>query len=335
MKIVSTEDLDIDSVLEYFSDVVVVPTETVYGLAADIYNPHAVGRIFELKNRPADNPLIVHVSSIEMLNSIIEGPIPEEYTRIMDKFWPGPISLLFKAKDCVNPVVRGGLDTLVVRMPNNKCLLDIIERLGVPIAAPSANISGSPSPTTIQHVKDDFGGKIGLMIDGGPCSVGVESTVVSFIDNKVTVLRPGGVTVSEMEDTLKSEVKMGCNDGGKALSPGQKYRHYCPETPLVLFKGRDLHLKNLIYNYIEKNPRFSRFGIVTHSGVTLEPPEGKLFVFFDMGHGKKEICRNLFGGLRELDGECEAILVLGTDYEDEGLTIMDRLERAASEIITT
>lgn len=336
MKIVSTQDLQIDSILHHFDDVVVVPTETVYGLAANIYNPYAVSRIFELKNRPADNPLIVHVSSIRMLEGIVEGPIPDEYYKIIDRFWPGPISLLFKAKAHISPVVTGGLETVVVRMPANRCLLDIIERLGVPIAAPSANLSGKPSPTTVNHVQEDFKNKIGLMIDGGPCSVGLESTVASFIDSRVVILRPGAVTAEDLEDTIKSEISLRNKVGGngQALSPGQKYRHYSPSAPLILFRGEIASLKDAICSYMEGNASVSCFGIATHSGLSFERPMGRCLRVFNMGDSKKEICRNLFDGLRELDKTCDLILVVGVDYEGSGLAIMDRLERAASETIT-
>lgn len=335
MKVVSAKDLDVDSVVEYFDDVVVVPTETVYGLAASIYNPHAVGRIFELKNRPRDNPLIVHVSSVKMAEDIVEGPIPEEYRRIMDRFWPGPVSLLFKAKDCVSRVVRGGLDTVAIRIPKSPCLLRIIERLGTPLAAPSANISGRPSPTTVQHVMEDFSNRIGLVVDDGPCSIGVESTVVSLMEGRITVLRPGGVSAEELEEAVESRVDVRSKTGedGKVLSPGQKYRHYSPTAPLVLFRGETSNIGDAICSYVERGPPALRVGIATHSDLDIGIPPGRASTTVSMGRDKKEICRNLFGCLRSLDKVSDVILVAGVDYEGEGHAIMDRLERAASEVI--
>lgn len=329
MKIVSAADLDMDSVAEHFEDVVVVPTETVYGLGASIYKPHAICRIFELKNRPADNPLIVHVSSVEMLRTIIDGPVSEECQRVIDRFWPGPLSLLFRANSNVSAMVRGGLGTVAVRMPRNSCLLQIIERVG-PIAAPSANVSGRPSPTTIQHVLDDFDGKIGLVIDGGPCSVGLESTVASFMDGRLVVLRPGRVTVKDLEEVAGPVEVRSKTEDGKALCPGQKYRHYSPNARLVLFKGEAQMSRDRMCEYIRRSSG-ARIGIAAHSDLSFDAPTD--VCVFDMGQTKGDICRNLFSALRELDRTCDVILVAGVDADNEGLAIMDRLEKAASEVV--
>ncbi|AFN83776.1 translation factor [Encephalitozoon romaleae SJ-2008] len=335
MRIVSIEELDVNSIVKFFDDVVVIPTETVYGLAASIHNPRAVERIFELKRRPADNPLIVHVSSEQMLEEIVEGPIPVEYRKLMDRFWPGPLSLLFKSKDSVSPVIRGGLSTIAVRMPKNKQLLEIIERLGVPVAAPSANVSGRPSPTTVDHVIEDFGDKVEMIIDGGPCSVGVESTVVWYADGVLQILRPGGVGIEDIKDVVDCEVVMKnkIEGGEEVLSPGQKYKHYSPRSPLVLFKGRPKEMESGILKYIEANPGIARIGVGLHSGINIETPLGRKVDIFNMGNVKKEVCRNLFEGLRKLDKTSDVILVAGIDCNEEGYAIMDRLERAADEII--
>ncbi|AFM99056.1 translation factor [Encephalitozoon hellem ATCC 50504] len=335
MRIVSIRDLDIDSVVKFFDDVVVVPTETVYGLAASIHNPRAVEKIFELKRRPADNPLIVHVSSEKMLEDVIEGPIPVEYKKLMDKFWPGPLSLLFKSKDNVNPVVRGGLDTIAVRMPRNEQLLKIIEKLGAPVAAPSANVSGRPSPTTVEHVVEDFGDRVGMIIDGGPCPVGVESTVVWYSDGAIQVLRPGGVGIEDIRSAVSCEVVMKNKavSGEAVLSPGQKYKHYSPRSPLVLFKGKPREVESRILRYIEANPGVARIGVGLHSGMNIEVPLGRKVDVFNMGNDKREVCRNLFEGLRRLDKTSDVILIAGVDFGGEGYAIMDRLERAADDII--
>lgn len=334
MRVVSVADLDIDSAVGSFDDVVVVPTETVYGLAASIYKPRAIEKVFRLKRRPSDNPLIVHVSSGQMLEQIVEGPIPDEYRRLMDRFWPGPLTLLFKSRECVSCGVRAGLDTVAVRMPNNRCLLEIIERLGEPVAAPSANVSGRPSPTAIEHVVEDFGDELGLVIDGGACPVGVESTVVQLVDGKLQVLRPGGISVADIRDVVSCEVvvRSKVEEGGVVLSPGQKYRHYSPRSEVVLFKGEAEAVRSGILKYIEERPDVC-VGVAVHSGMCLEIAEGRRVEVFDMGRTKREVCRNLFEGLRRLDKTSDVILVAGVDYEGPGLAIMDRLEKAASKIV--
>jgi L-threonylcarbamoyladenylate synthase len=332
MKIVKAEELEIEEALKYFDDVVAIPTETVYGLAANIYNADAVKKIFVLKGRPMDNPLIVHVSSLRMLETIIEEPISDGYRKLIDRFWPGPLTLVFEASSAVSSVVTGGLSTVAVRMPKNRCVLGIIEALGAPLAAPSANISGGPSPTTAGHVRDDFGDRLGLIIDGGPCSVGLESTVVSFRDGRLLVLRPGSITARELEETLgcSAMVRSRAQDG-EVLSPGQRYRHYAPSSPLILIKGSLGQVEAELRRCIEKLDGWERPGVMVHSGMRIDG--SRVHRVFDMGDTKGTICSRIFKGLRELDGECNLILAAGIDEGDEGLAIMDRLEKAATDII--
>ncbi|KMV65341.1 translation factor [Encephalitozoon cuniculi EcunIII-L] len=335
MKIVSTKELDADFVVRFFDDVVAVPTETVYGLAASIYNPRAVERLLKLKRRPADNPLPVAVSSYRMLKEIVKEPIPEEYRRLMDMFWPGPLTLLFRSKDCVSSVIRSGLESVAVRMPKSKHLLEIIERLGAPVVLPSANISGRPSPTTAGHVVEDFGDEVKLIIDGGPCPIGLESTVVSYADGGLQILRPGGITVEDIESVANCKVfvRNRANDEETELSPGQKYKHYSPRSPLILFKGQPEEVKSGILGYIGANPDVSRIGVALHSGIDLGVPvDGRISVF-NMGSDRREVCRNLFEGLRSLDKISSVILAAGVDYGEEGDAIMNRLEKAADSIV--
>ncbi|KAM0672697.1 translation factor [Ordospora colligata] len=335
MRRVKAEDIDMETVIECFKDVVAVPTETVYGLAADIRCESAVERIFELKGRPGDNPLIVHVCSIDMLKSIISEPIPKEYQRLIDRFWPGPLTLLFKTKCDISLRVRGGLDTVAVRMPGNKCFLNIIERLGAPIAAPSANISGRPSPTSADHVIEDFGERIGLVIDGGPCSVGLESTVVSMMEGKLHVLRPGGISLEELTEVACCDVVVSNKmlENGKVYSPGQKYKHYSPTARLILFKGPENEIGERMQEYILSNLKVKKWGIALHSNVCIGKIDDKSKVnIFDMGCEKRVISRRLFEGIRSLDKVSEVILVAGVTLSGEGSAIMDRLERASDMI---
>ncbi|ADM12290.1 translation factor [Encephalitozoon intestinalis ATCC 50506] len=330
MRVVSAEGLDVESVLDFFEDVVVVPTETVYGLAANIWNLRAVERIFALKGRPANNPLIAGISSVQMLEEIVEGPIPLQYKKLIENFWPGPLTLLFKSKDNVSPIVRGGLNTIAVRMPGSKLLLKIIERLGAPLVIPSANISGRPSPTTIEHVIEDFGDEVKLMIDGGPSSIGVESTIVQYVDGRLQVLRPGGITVERIKDVVDCEVIVKKNEwGGKE----KRHKHYSPKSPLVLFKGRQEDIKDGILKYISESSNIARVGVALHSGMDLKIFSDVKVDIFDMGDDKKNICKNFFRGIRKLDKVNDIILVAGMDCDEQGHAIMDRLEKAADRVI--
>ncbi|MDL2219714.1 threonylcarbamoyl-AMP synthase [Ruminococcaceae bacterium OttesenSCG-928-O06] len=221
--------------------VVAIPTETVYGLAADATNPAAVQRIFEAKGRPQDNPLIVHIAGQEMLAQVVAA-WPPAAKRLADAFWPGPLTLVLPRAGGIAPAVGAGLATVGVRMPAHPVALDIIARAGVPLAAPSANRSGRPSPTTAAHVLQDMAGRIPLVVDGGNSPVGVESTVVSLA-GKPTVLRPGFVTPAELSEALGQEVALApsvqgpAEESGPVESPGVKYRHYAPKAKLTLVEG--------------------------------------------------------------------------------------------------
>lgn len=220
--------------------IVAIPTETVYGLAASAYNNDAIFKVFAAKGRPQDNPLIVHISDLDMLNEIATDVPPKAY-ECAQKFWPGPFTMILPRGDKIADSVSAGLDTVAVRMPANKTALDIIGISGLPLAAPSANTSGKPSPTTAQHVIADLDGKIDAVVIGDDCDVGVESTVVSLIGTP-RLLRPGAVTVEQLrqvlpdlavDDAVLSELK----ETEKAASPGMKYKHYAPHTQTYLVEG--------------------------------------------------------------------------------------------------
>jgi len=199
---------------------VAIPTETVYGLAAPIFDVAAVKKIFFLKGRPSDNPLIAHVSSIAMAERIAEN-VPEW----VSYFWPGPLTLVLPKKACVPAIVSGGHPTVAVRMPSHPLALQLIEQVG-PLVAPSANLSGKPSPTCARHVLEDFAIPV---LDGGPCQIGIESTVLSLVHVQPTLLRPGAITQQQLEDVLKMKIALPKNDE-PILSPGMKYRHYAPKA---------------------------------------------------------------------------------------------------------
>ena len=205
-----------------------IPTETVYGLAANAFDANACANIFKAKGRPGDNPLIVHICDTDMLGDIV-GEIPEEAKKLAEKFWPGPLTIIMKKSEKIPDVTSAGLPSVAVRFPSHPVAREIIEKAGIPLAAPSANLSGSPSPTTFEHCVHDLMGRVDGIIDGGACSVGVESTIISLAGDKPVLLRPGFVTLEQLCDTI-GEVEIShavlekLEEGEKVLSPGMKDR---------------------------------------------------------------------------------------------------------------
>lgn len=330
MKIVKLDEVDKINLEEYFESPVVIPTETVYGLAARIDNEKALQEIFTIKGRPSNNPLIVHISDEEMLKDLINEEIPEEYRILMDKFWPGPLTLIFKCKDNLSMLVRGQKQTTVaVRMPKNEHLRSLIKKLGTPLAAPSANTSGKPSPTLIEHVIDDLGEKVQLYIDDGPCEVGLESTVFGIVNGKYIILRPGSVTKEDIEGTLKKEilVKNKADEKEELICPGQMYKHYSPQHPVYLFGG--MHWKEKMVEYSKKFPGL-KIGLLKRKRIEYPVEFAEEYV---LGETLKECISNIFAGLRSLDKKCDLIFVLSFELKKEGLAIMDRLDKAATYII--
>jgi len=220
---------------------VAFPTETVYGLGANALDEEAAKKTYAAKGRPSDNPLIVHIADVESLSAIVEN-VSEKAKRVMSKFWPGPLTLIFRKKDIVPLGTTGGLQTVAVRMPENEIARALIRAAGGYVSAPSANTSGRPSPSTAQHVADDMNGRIDAIIDGGKCSVGVESTVVSLCGERPLLLRPGAVTPEMIAEAVgccdvSHAVLEELGEQEKAESPGMKYKHYAPETEVIIVKG--------------------------------------------------------------------------------------------------
>ncbi len=220
---------------------VALPTETVYGLGADGLNPEAVAKIFEAKGRPQDNPLILHIADPKDLETLCHH-IPESAYRLAEKFWPGPLTIVLQAKDIVPKCTTAGLPTVAVRCPDSEITRQIIALAGVPIAAPSANISGKPSTTTAQHVLNDHKGKIPMIVDGGPCRVGVESTIVDLTEDAPRLLRPGGVTPEQLQEVLgklvvDKAVTAQIDKDAVVKAPGMKYKHYAPQCQVVIVSG--------------------------------------------------------------------------------------------------
>ncbi len=304
---------------------VAFPTETVYGLGADALNENAVRRIFEAKGRPADNPLIVHIADFKDLEKLARE-IPEEARLLAEKFWPGPLTLVLPKREEVPAVTTGGLDTVAVRMPAHPIALALI-RASTPIAAPSANISGKPSPTLAEHVVDDFYGKIEAIIDGGETKIGVESTVIDLSSERPTLLRPGGLPLEEIERVI-GEVEIHPAVRGKlvdvAKSPGMKYKHYSPNAQVIVVEGKRDNVRRKINELIaEYRGRGLRVGVMATE-------EYEADEFFHLGRTEGEVARNLFKALRELDKRgVDVIIAEGVEERGLGFAVMNRLRKAA------
>lgn len=236
-------------------EVVGMPTETVYGLAANALNGDAVAKIFRAKGRPQDNPLIVHIADFEQIYDLCPS-VPPQAKLLAEAFWPGPLTMIVPKGDCIPNEVSCGLETVGIRLPSHPLARDLIRAAGVPLAAPSANTSGRPSTTTAEHVLRDMDGKIAAILDGGPCGVGVESTVVTLALDKPRLLRPGGITLEQLE-TVLGEVEVDralfdkIGDDVRVSAPGMKYRHYAPKAPVTVVRGDPQQTVKYIAEHID------------------------------------------------------------------------------------
>lgn len=234
---ISPEDIALAALLLKKGELVAFPTETVYGLGAPIFSPETIRKIFTVKGRPQDNPLIAHVGSVEEALTLVRDP-PAVFFRLAEHFFPGPLTLVLSKQPHVSSIVSGGGETIALRMPSHLVARALIQAVGEPLVAPSANLSGKPSSTEASHVLDDFHGKIGAVIDGGPCPGGLESTVLSLVGKRPCLLRPGSITLEEIQ-AVAGEIDVATEREERPLSPGMKYRHYAPLAPVMLFKSLD------------------------------------------------------------------------------------------------
>ena len=312
---------------------VVFPTETVYGLGADATSAKAASKIYEAKGRPQDNPLIIHIS--EPSSAEKYAYTNDTYYKLADRFMPGPLTVVLDAKDSVPVQTRGGLSTVAVRCPENKIARRLIELSGVPIAAPSANLSGSPSPTTAFHVIDDMLGRVDMIIDGGECAFGLESTIVKVdAQGAVTMLRPGRITVLDIEslgisvkvaDAVTAELK----DGETAISPGMKYRHYAPKSPVILLDGEI----NKIVQYIKAEGNFNVAIIAFSDDIDFIKSELEVAQVYDFSSRDDEMgqAHSLFAILRDADKHSfDFIYAPLPRQEGIGLALYNRMIRAAA-----
>lgn len=314
-------------------ELVVFPTETVYGLGADALNADAVGRIFEAKGRPGDNPLIVHISALEQLDPLIAGAPSPAARRLMDACWPGPMTLIFPKSPAVPPRVTAGLDTVAVRFPAHPAARGLIDAAHRPIAAPSANRSGRPSPTTAEHVMEDMDGRVPMILDGGPCQVGLESTVIDVTGETPRILRPGGVTPARVAElcggvAVDDAVLRPLKAGEKPRSPGMKYRHYAPAGELTIVRGDGEAVTRTIRDLYDAALSEGRRPLILALSGHI-PAYGQRRAL-SLGADEAEMARAMFARLRDADAlGADALFSEAVEADGLGLAVMNRLSRAA------
>ncbi len=305
-----------------------IPTETVYGLGANGLCPEAVEAIFRAKGRPQDNPLILHIPDASWLEKWCKGIPPAAY-QLAERFWPGPLTMILKRKSMVPDVVTAGLDTVGMRCPAHPLCRAILQAAGVPVAAPSGNTSGRPSPTSAADMLEDMEGKIDGIVDGGPCSVGVESTIVDLTVQPPRLLRPGGVTLEQLREVLgevavDAAVTRLMEAGEQPRAPGMKYRHYAPKAPVTVVQGEPAESARYIRRHIG-----DRDGVICFAEFTALF-EGHAVESIGPAADQAEQARRVFDALRAFDGtEVEQIWAQGPDPSGIGLAVSNRLNKAA------
>lgn len=302
------------------------PTETVYGLGGNALDPEAAKKIYAAKGRPSDNPLIVHVTGAAEAEELVRDVTPLE-RRLMEDFWPGPLTIVFPKKDIIPEETSGGLPTVALRCPSHPAAQALLRAAGVPIAAPSANVSGRPSPTRADDVLADLSGKIEAVIDGGPCQIGLESTIISCRTGEITIYRPGGVTAEMLAPYGKVRVDSALSAaGGHPLAPGMKYRHYAPRAPMVVYAGDSAKAEAEILRLSAEGRRYGYF--VSRELADRLPAGADVFVWGERGD-QAQMARRLFEGLHYFnDRPVEKIIGEGTAPTGIGQAIMNRLTKA-------
>lgn len=325
----TTEDIKKAATIIKEGGLVAFPTETVYGLGADALNPEAVGKVYKAKGRPSDNPMIVHIAEDEELSQLTDT-ITEDMKILMKNFWPGPLTMVVRRKPIVPDVTTGGLDTVGVRMPSNQTARQLISLSATPIAAPSANLSGRPSPTTAGHCIDDLTGRVDAIIEGEDCQLGIESTVVDMTGNLPMILRPGMITREDMMKALGKEVLLDptllqrpdifnnegslkeTGDDFKPKSPGMKYKHYAPKAQMIIFQGKRQDVERVIAAEEAKaKEEGKKVGVIMY--------EDETFAAHDF-----------FAKLRAFDKDgTQLILAAALDEEGVGFSVMNRMFKSA------
>lgn len=312
---------------------VAFPTETVYGIGANALNLDSIKQIYKAKGRPSDNPLIVHVADSSEVTKYVKY-IPKVAKILMEAFWPGPLTLVFEKNDIISNKITGGLKTIAIRIPENTIAREIIKLSGLPIAAPSANISGRPSPTSAKHVIEDLNGQVDMIVDGGESSIGIESTVLDLTTDIPMILRPGGTTKAMIESVIGAVILdkhlMNTSENEVPRSPGMKYKHYAPKGRLGIYDGNTIKVVKVINASIQRS-----IGCGDKPGVIATIEDKELYecdtvIVIGSKHKPKELAANLFKVLREMDElGVERIYIRAFKEEGIGVATMNRLLKAA------
>lgn len=309
-------------------ELIAFPTETVYGLGADATNDNAIKKIFQAKGRPSDNPLIVHVATADQMNRYVKE-IPAYVKKLLQEFSPGPITYVLKGNGVIASSVTAGLNTIAFRIPSHPIAHELIKLSKLPIAAPSANISGKPSPTTAEHVIEDMDGRIAGIIDGGSTDGGIESTVVDCTGNNPVVLRLGGVSVRQIDEIVKvQKVVRKLNNGEQQIpkSPGLKYKHYAPDVPLIVVIENKEKLHRIVKQ--EKSQGY-KVGLIWTGNLSdsFQNLDKAIFI----GNDSKEIARNLYSSFRKFKkNEVDIVICFIQSKKQAGQAVLDRVKRAAT-----
>ena len=329
----SIEQDKIREITKAFNDgkLVVIPTETVYGLGANGFNEEACMNIFKAKGRPADNPLILHIAETSQVDELV-SEIPDVARDCMDVFWPGPLTMIMKRSDKISDVVTAGLDSVAIRMPSHSIARAILKDCMLPIAAPSANLSGRPSATSAKHCIEDFDGKVDIIVDGGETNVGIESTVIDMTSNPPMILRPGGVTYEELKTIIPNvtidNTTIDANDSTVPKSPGQKYRHYAPKADAYCFAGNLEGVVKEVNKRIQENPG-KKIAVLATEETMGDYKGADLVINLGSRENMEEIAHSLFDALRRCDEEnIDIIYAEGFDFRGIGAGIMNRLLKA-------
>lgn len=329
------EEIDVFAQMIKDGKTVIFPTETVYGLGADGLNEDAAEKIYKAKGRPSDNPLILHIADLAMVDQLCKD-IPQKARKLMEKFMPGPITLVLKKSSIVPYKTSGGLDTVGIRMPSNPIANLLIKKAERPIAAPSANISGRPSPTSPDHVINEMYGRVDGIITRGRSDFGIESTIVDFTEDIPTILRPGAITIGMIREVIGEVIydkaldqsQMINDDNVVAKAPGMKYTHYSPKADVCIVKGTDKELKEWLNNKLEQN---EKLGIKTAIMCIEKNKDNYQSNAFSLGINNLEVAKNLFQMMIDLD-EMGYQQIYSEDFTDEGIgvAIMNRLLKSAA-----
>lgn len=330
-KILGTDDKSIAEAGKIIADggLVAFPTETVYGLGADAYDENSVNKIYAAKGRPSDNPLIVHIADKKDIYAL-SSEVSENAKKLIERFMPGPFTVILKKSSLIPDAVTAGMDTVGIRFPGNETAQRFIKAAGVPVAAPSANLSGKPSPTKSEHVEEDMMGRIDAIINGGACSVGVESTIVDASGDIPVILRPGGITYEQLSEVVPEiiidpHILESLSDGEKPKCPGMKYKHYAPEAEVTVVEGNMDKVKKKIDELLEQNSS-KVCGVLTMSDNAYDSA-----VILCGGTTNREYAVNLFACLREFDRlGADVVFAEFEERDGYGLAVKNRLYKSAA-----